>query len=218
MKELRIADCGMRIGLPVEFDVRFLGRIAYLDALALQEKLVANHENDTLLLLEHDPVYTIGRTPDQSSLRGGNGALPYPVIQTNRGGQATFHGPGQLVGYPIIDLNQRVRDLHLYLRNLEEWLIAVLAEFGVSGSRREGLTGVWVENRKMISIGVGVRKWITMHGFAMNVASDLSGFQSITPCGIDGVEMTSLSREAGREIGVEEAAEVTARIFRTALA
>lgn len=222
MKELQNADFRSRTegssvgdtdGTNPKSEIRnlktyWLGRIGYLEALALQEELVANHEHDTLLLLEHEPVYTIGRTPDQSSLRGGNGALPHPVIQTNRGGQATFHGPGQLVGYPIIDLNRRVRDLHLYLRNLEEWLIEVLAEFGVTGSRREGLTGVWVENRKMISIGVGVRKWITMHGFAMNVASDLSGFQSITPCGIAGVEMTSLSREAGREIAVNEAANV----------
>lgn len=230
MKEFRNEDFGMRIGLPdgeqacdgnskseiENLQSYWLGRVGYLEALALQEKLVANFEQDTLLLLEHDPVYTIGRTPDQTSLRGGS-ALPHPVIQTNRGGQATFHGPGQLVGYPIIDLNRRARDLHVYLRNLEEWLIQVLAAFGVSGSRREGLTGVWVENRKMISIGVGVRKWITMHGFAMNVARDLSGFQSITPCGIDGVEMTSLSREAGRDITVQEAAQVTARIFQTML-
>ncbi|HEY5753383.1 MAG TPA: lipoyl(octanoyl) transferase LipB [Chthoniobacterales bacterium] len=227
MKELRNANFGLPDGAePCEGNPQsgirnlqsyWLGRIGYLEALSLQEKLVANLEQDTLLLLEHDPVYTIGRTPDQSSLRGGAGALPHPVIQTNRGGQATFHGPGQLVGYPIIDLNRRVRDLHLYLRNLEEWLIQVLASFGVNGSHRDGLTGVWVQNRKMISIGVGVRKWITMHGFAMNVARDLSGFQSITPCGINGVEMTSLSREAGRDITVEEAANAVESVFRRSL-
>lgn len=193
----------------------WLGRIDYTSALEIQEKLVAElhsgHGREILLLLEHEPVYTIGRTPDQSSLR--SGVLPHPVIQTNRGGQATFHGPGQLVGYPILDLNPRKRDLHLYLRVIEELLIELLGAYEVTARRQEGLTGVWVENRKIASIGVGVRKWITMHGFALNVASDLSGFGAITPCGIAGVEMTSLSREAGREISVESVAKSAGELF-----
>jgi lipoyl(octanoyl) transferase len=179
-----------------------LGRIHYDKALGLQEERLErclNTGEETLLLLEHEPIYTIGRRPDKSSL-GDISRLPYPVFETNRGGLATFHGPGQLVGYPIIDLRLRARDLHLYLRQLEELLIELLFAYGIAGSRVDGKTGVWIEDRKIASIGVGVRKWITMHGFAINVASDLSGFQSITPCGLQGVRMTSISLELGREI------------------
>lgn len=188
---------------------RWLGTIAYPEGLELQNELVDQRHRgevgDTALLLEHEPVYTIGRTRDRSSLRGGE-ALPHPVFEINRGGQATFHGPGQLVGYLILDLGAQGRDLHDYLRRLEGVLIAFAARYGVEATRREGLTGVWVEDRKLASIGVGVRKWISMHGFGLNVSSDLSGYEAITPCGIAGVTMTSLSRECGREVGVEEAA------------
>src|SRR5208337_387620 len=156
---------------------------------------------DLLLLLEHEPVYTMGRTPDQSSLRD-PGQLPHPVVCVNRGGQATYHGPGQLVGYPIMDLKSRGRDLHCYLRALEGLLIDLLNEFGVTGTRIEGKTGVWVQDRKIASIGVGVRKWVTMHGFALNVATDVSGFTSIVPCGLSGVTMTSISAESGRETSI----------------
>ncbi len=193
----------------------WLGRISYAEALALQEKLVANPSGDTLLLLEHEPVYTIGRTPDQSSLR--SGILPHPVVQTNRGGQATFHGPGQLVGYPIINLNPLRQDLHHYLRTLEELLIEVLASHQIEARRRAELTGVWVGDRKIASIGVGVRKWITMHGFALNVGSDLTGFDAITPCGISGVTMTSVSRELGREMSVRDFADDCSRLFEDQL-
>jgi lipoyl(octanoyl) transferase len=155
-----------------------------------------------VLLLEHEPVYTIGRLPDKSSLRA-RGRLPYPVFETNRGGQATYHGPGQLVGYPILDLRVRGRDLHVYLRNLENLLIDLMADFGIGASRLEGKTGVWVQGRKIASIGVGVRKWVTMHGFALNVSSDLHGFQHITPCGIANIQMTSVSRVLGKEIPLE---------------
>jgi lipoyl(octanoyl) transferase len=196
---------------------RWLGRLSYADALALQEDLVARKAADPalpdeLLLLEHDSIYTIGRTPDTSSLRD-PGALPHPVITTNRGGQATYHGPGQLVGYPILDLRPRGQDLHRHLRALEDVLLALLADYGIAGQRRDGLTGAWVGERKIASIGVGVRKWISMHGFALNVGPDLSAFAAITPCGLAGVEMTSLSREAGREIGVREAADRIAPLF-----
>ena len=194
---------------------RWLGRLAYQPALELQEKNLAARAAgeipDQLLLLEHDAVYTIGRQRDRSSL--GPAPLPHPIVEINRGGQATFHGPGQLVGYFIFDLQKLTPDLHLFLRWIEEGLIALLQNYGLAPQRREGRTGVWIEDRKIASIGVGVRKWITMHGFALNIGSDLSGFESITPCGIQGVTMTSLSRELGREIAPEETATAAEKIF-----
>ncbi|MEI8293821.1 MAG: lipoyl(octanoyl) transferase LipB [bacterium] len=195
------------------------GRLSFEAALTLQERLVAQVQcgeaDETLILLEHEPVYTIGRTRDRSSLRE---ALPHAVFETNRGGQATYHGPGQLTGYPILDLSKRGRDLHVYLRFLEEYLIRLSAGFGVTAQRREGLTGVWVGERKLASLGVGVRKWISMHGFAINVlASSTDAFSSITPCGLAGVEMTSLERECGAEIDFESALHEAARLFRDML-
>ena len=189
---------------------RWLGRMAFGDALALQEELVAKKRanpslGDELLLLEPGPVYTIGRTPDQSSLRGAE-HLPHPLFPINRGGQATYHGPGQLIGYPIIDLRNCGQDLHRYLRWLEELLVETLATIGIAATTREGLTGVWVENRKIASIGVGVRHWITMHGFALNVCGDLSPFDQIVPCGISNVTMTSIEKETGRQDSVMEVA------------
>ena len=193
----------------------WLGRMAYAPALEMQEKAVAaraaGEGPDQIFLLEHDPVYTIGRKRDRSSL--GDAPLPHPVEEINRGGQATFHGPGQLVGYFVFDLQKLTPDLHVFLRWIEDGLIAVLAEFGLTGRRREGLTGVWSEDRKIASIGVGVRKWITMHGFGLNVGPDLSGFAAITPCGIQGVAMTSISRELGRTVGTEEVADRAREIF-----
>lgn len=188
------------------------GPVAYDEGLRLQEErvtaLLSGTGGDTLILLEHQPVYTIGRLRDQSSLRD-PGTLPFPVHETNRGGQATYHGPGQLVGYPILDLTSRGKDLHEHLRKLEDALIRACLHFGVTAGRREGLTGVWVENRKLASIGVGVRKWISMHGFAINItAESLPPFFAITPCGIDGVAMSCLENEAGRRISVSEAAAV----------
>ncbi len=195
---------------------RWLGRIAFEDALRMQEEIVAGKianptAPDEVLLLEHESVFTIGRTHDQSSLRDPE-QLPAPLVVIGRGGQATWHGPGQLVGYPLLDLRTRGQDLHRHLRTLEEMLIALCSRFGVVAGRREGLTGVWAGSRKLASIGVGVRKWISMHGFALNVCGELEGFSHITPCGIAGVEMTSLSREAGREISVHEAADVFAEL------
>jgi lipoyl(octanoyl) transferase len=176
--------------------------------------ILAGAGGDTILLLEHEPVYTIGRLRDQSSLRDAT-ALPFPVVETNRGGQATYHGPGQLVGYPILDLTPRGRDLHAHLRNLEESLIRACASFGVTAGRRDGLTGVWVENRKLASIGVGVRKWISMHGFAINITNQsLPPFFAITPCGLNGVSMTSLENEAGRVITIPEAAAAVEKELR----
>jgi lipoyl(octanoyl) transferase len=182
--------------------------VSYADGLKHQdtavEALLDGSGGETLFLLEHAPVYTIGRQRDQSSLRDPS-ALPAPVVETNRGGQATYHGPGQLVGYPILDLRERNRDLHAHLRGLEEALILTCHDFGIPATRREGLTGVWVENRKLASIGVGVRKWISMHGFAMNVTANcLLPFFAITPCGIDGVVMSCVEQEAGRPVSVDE--------------
>lgn len=180
--------------------IKLPGLSDYLETLALQENLVSAHQNDPelddhLLLLEHKGVYTIGHTRDQSSLHPGT-QLPYPVHEIGRGGQATYHGPGQLVGYPITDLNRCGRDLHRYINSIEHTLIRTCAEFGVQAKLRDGLVGVWVENRKIASIGVGVKKWVTMHGFAINItAESLPPFQAITPCGIDGVIMTCLENE-----------------------
>jgi lipoyl(octanoyl) transferase len=202
--------------------VRWLGRIGYADALALQEEIVARkiaapESDDELLLLEHDAVYTIGRTPDVSSLRDET-QLPHPVERINRGGQATFHGPGQLVGYPLLDLRRRGQDLHRYLRFIEELLVEVCGAAGVAAERREGLTGVWAGGRKLASIGVGVRRWVSMHGFALNVCGDLAPFAHITPCGIAGVEMTSLERECGGPVSVRTVADGMAAVFPARLA
>ncbi|MDQ6809077.1 MAG: lipoyl(octanoyl) transferase LipB, partial [Verrucomicrobiota bacterium] len=140
--------------------------------------------------------------------------LPHPLFPINRGGQATYHGPGQLVGYPIIDLRRRGQDLHRYLRWIEELLVETLALHGLRGTTRAGLTGVWIEERKIASIGVGVRQWITMHGFALNVGGDLSAFDQIVPCGIANVTMTSMEKETGRAVSVVDVAENVQRIAR----
>ena len=191
--------------------VRWLGRMEFTGALALQEEIVAKKREDRssadeLLLLEHESVYTIGRTPDRSSLLGA-AHLPHPLFSINRGGQATYHGPGQLMGYPIIDLRRCGQDLHRYLRWIEQLLIELLADYSIAGSRRESLTGVWVGNGKIASIGVGVRHWITMHGFALNVCGDLSPFNHIVPCGINKVAMTSIEKETGNKFSVVKVGE-----------
>ncbi len=201
--------------------IRFPAPVSYQEGLRLQEQcleaIAGGTGGDTVILLEHEPVYTIGRLRDQSSL-GDPGALPFPVFETNRGGQATYHGPGQWVGYPILDLTPRGRDLHHHLRQLEEALISVCGHFGVTAGRRPGLTGVWVENRKLASLGVGVRKWISMHGFALNVTREcLPPFLAITPCGLGGVTMTSLETEARRPIAMTEAAAVITAALREQL-
>ena len=136
----------------------------------------------------------------------GGSHLPHPLFSINRGGQATYHGPGQLMGYPIIDLRRCGQDLHKYLRWLEQLLIDLLARYDIAAQRRESLTGVWVENRKIASIGVGVRHWITMHGFALNVCGDLSPFDHIVPCGINNVAITSMEKETKKSFTVAEVA------------
>jgi len=174
-----------------------LGIIDFHDALAIQRQLAAEvaagGTPETLLLLEHPPVYTIGT--------GGSGDNildpAISAVRTNRGGDVTWHGPGQLVGYPIVDLGRRRCDLHRYLRFLEELLIAVAGDFRVEAWRIPGRTGIWTEEGKLGSIGVGVRRWVTMHGFALNVAPDLSAFDRINPCGFPDCPVTSLAEEGG---------------------
>ena len=200
----------------VDLQVRWLGRMEFADALALQEEIVAKKREDRslgdeLLLLEHEAVYTIGRTPDKSSLLG-SARLPHPLFAINRGGQATYHGPGQLMGYPIIDLRRCGQDLHRYLRWVEQLLIELLVDYGITASRRESLTGVWVGQRKIASIGVGVRHWITMHGFALNVCGDLSPFNYIIPCGINNIAMTSMEKETGGAFSVLDIAKALEKL------
>lgn len=196
----------------------FPSPVSYTEGLEIQEKTVAEilagKAHDQILLLEHEPVYTIGRLRDQSSLRSPD-SLPYPIFETNRGGQATYHGPGQLVGYPLLDLNPRGRDLHAHLRSIEDALIAACGDLGVAAGRRDVLTGVWVENRKLASIGVGVRKWVSMHGFAINITREsLPPFLAITPCGLDGVSMTCLAAETDQEITMGKAIDaISARLI-----
>jgi len=204
----------------VDLRISWLGRVNFADALALQKDIVARKREDRdaadeVLLLEHEPVYTIGRTPDKSSLLGAM-HLPHSLFAINRGGQATYHGPGQLMGYPIVDLRRCGQDLHRYLRWLEQTLVEFLAGYGIEARQREGLTGVWIRppspgsgaagHRKIASIGVGVRHWITMHGFALNVCGDLASFTHIIPCGISNVTMTSMEKETGKSLSVADVA------------
>jgi lipoate-protein ligase B len=195
-------------------EVRRIGRIAYGEALVLQEELRrARGEGripDTVLLLEHPDVITFGRSAREGTALLGDAELRaagYEVFRVNRGGDVTWHGPGQLVGYPILDLDARGRDVHRYLRELEAALIAALADLGIAALRRDGYAGVWLDEiRKIASIGVGVRHWLTIHGFALNVCCDLGRFAAIVPCGLPGVRMVSVSSVLGRTVSLEEAA------------
>jgi lipoyl(octanoyl) transferase len=201
-----------------------LGRVSYAEALDLQRRVARARisgavPEDVLLLVEHPPVVTLGRstkahnltsTPELLATRG------VELFEVERGGDVTFHGPGQLVGYPIVDLKRHRRDLHWYLRQVEEALIVALAGYGISAGRSSGYTGVWtgdgdgadfVARRKIASIGVHARDWVTWHGFALNVTTDLSYFDLIVPCGIAGVDMTSIARELAG--AAERAVEAT---------
>jgi len=174
------------------------GLVPYAEALAWQRSLAQARiegrlPHDVLLLLEHPAVVTLGRNSREAHLRGEGVA----VFEVERGGDVTYHGPGQLVGYPILDLTGYRQDLHWYLRTLEQALIDALTELGIPAERHAGYTGVWTTGRKIASIGVHVKQWVTWHGFALNVTTDLSAFDRIVPCGIPGVVMTSLERERG---------------------
>jgi len=179
-------------------DVVRLGRIPYREALELQrrlarERIAGRRDRDLLLLLEHPPVVTLGRGSHAENLLESEGI---DVVEVERGGDVTYHGPGQLVGYPIFDLKGHRQDLHWYLRTLEQALIEALALLDIPAGRNPGYTGVWTRGRKIASIGVHVKQWVTWHGFALNVTTDLGAFDRIVPCGIPGVEMTSVKREA----------------------
>lgn len=184
-----------------------LGRLGYVEALELQRSLARDRisgaiPQDLLLLVEHPPVVTLGRSSKQKHLVASPEFLQnkgVELFEVERGGDVTFHGPGQLVGYPIIDLKRHRQDLHWYLRKIEEALINSLADYGISGERNTAYTGVWTQGKKIASIGVHARDWVTWHGFALNVTTDLSYFDLIVPCGIDGVVMTSIARELGLE-------------------
>ena len=171
---------------------------------------VGGNGQDTLLLLEHPPVYTLGRGADERFVLNPG---QVPVQRVSRGGQVTFHGPGQLVGYPILALFGRRRDVHAYIRRLEDVLIQTLASYGLPARRREGLTGVWCGEDKIASIGVGIRRWVTFHGFALNVDPDLSYFDRIVPCGLADVRMTSMARALGRPIAVQTVKSRLAEVF-----
>lgn len=184
-------------------EVRHLGRMAYGDALALQRALVAErqgkHIEDVLLLVEHPAVLTLGVRGDggRSHILAGDAELSargIDVFEAGRGGDVTYHGPGQIVGYPIIDLNPDRRDVHRYVRDIEEVLIRVAADFGIVAGRVEGLTGVWVGNEKLAAIGVRIQRWVTSHGFALNVSTNLDDFNLIVPCGISDRGVTSFAR------------------------
>ena len=208
-------------------EVRRLGVISYADGLALQKTLVEQRKagaiSDQLLLLEHPPVITLGvraRT-DRSHIVAAPGALEargVEVFETGRGGDVTYHGPGQLVGYPILDLKPDRCDVHKYVRDLEEVMIGMAAAFGVTAGRIEGLTGAWVGNEKLAAIGVRVARWVTSHGFAFNVNTSLDHFDFIVPCGITDKGVTSLQKLLGRHISMDEVANVCAERFREVFA
>jgi lipoyl(octanoyl) transferase len=172
--------------------------------------------DDTLLLVEHPHVYTLGRRREAAANVLDPGDVP--VIEVERGGDVTYHGPGQLVAYPIMLLGDGERDLHRFLRNLEEAIIATLAAFGLEAGRVEGATGVWRDGRKLASIGIACRRWITFHGLALNVACDLSYFHRINPCGFDAAVMTSMTAELGRALTVAEVKPVLTTNLATTLA
>ena len=189
--------------------VRREGTLEYEAALALQHELVAMRQRgegqDTLLLLEHPNVFTLGRrrTSEQNVLMPGD----IPVVQVERGGDVTWHGPGQLVGYPILALEEEERDIHAVLRRLEDAMIAVLGRCGLQAGRREKFTGVWCQGRKLVSLGVAVREWVTFHGFAINVDCGLDGFARINPCGLKSQVMGSVQSLGGTVPSPEELME-----------
>ena len=200
--------------------VRRLGRVEYDQAWGIQRELVAarqgGHAPDTLLLLEHPPVITLGRSGETAHLLGSEAELErrgIALVATDRGGDITFHGPGQIVGYAIVDLAARGRDLHRYLRDLEGVLIRALAEFGIGAGRVDGLTGVWVGDSKVAAIGIRVSRWVTHHGFALNVDTDLSYFDLIVPCGIADKRVTSMEALLGCAVDRAEVEAALARGF-----
>ena len=206
----------------MEFNVVDLGRMPYLLCVELQksllEQVIEGSQPSTLLFVEHDPVLTLGASFHEQNL-----LLPIAeyerrgieVIRTDRGGDVTFHGPGQLVMYPIFNLSETERDLHKWLRSLEETMIVALRSLGIEGRRFAPHTGAWVRDRKIAAIGIKIRKWVSMHGISLNCDNDLGSFDLIVPCGIKGYGVTSLTRELGRTFTISEAKPVALEAFRT---
>ncbi len=172
---------------------------------------LAGERPDTLILIEHPPVYTFGKNSDQSNLINARDAQ---VIQSDRGGDITWHGPGQLVGYPIINLEDHKKSVSWYMRNLEEVIILTLKHFEIKGERISGMTGVWVGNQKVCAMGVRLSRWVTMHGFALNVGPDMSYFNGMIPCGLKGMGVVSMQELLGREISIEEVAQPLIQTFQ----
>lgn len=200
-------------------DVVRLGRTDYRACWALQRRLQERRTEggigDTLLLTEHEPVITLGTTANRAHLLAPRETLSQAgidVVDVDRGGDVTFHGPGQIVGYLILDLQQHTPDLHVYLRQIEELIIGTLCLYDVDASRMPGYTGVWVGDRKICAIGVNVRRWVTMHGFALNVNTDLSSFRHIIPCGISGYGVTSLAELRGGPVALHEVEDNLVRV------
>ena len=193
------------------------GRVDYALALTRQERLAADiaagRAAETLLLLEHPPVYTIGRGGDAAHLLDPQAQ----VLRVDRGGDITWHGPGQVVGYPLVHLGRRGRDLHHWLCLLEELLIRTLAAFAIPAGRRAGMTGVWSERGKIGFVGVGVRRWVSLHGFSLNVCPDLAAFDLIVPCGIPSCPLTSMAREIEPSPAPAAVATVIGQLFPSLL-
>ena len=199
-----------------QLDVITKGLIPYETAWKYQRELhaqrLAGDIPDTLVLLEHPPVYTFGKNSDRSNLID---PLDAEVIQSDRGGDITWHGPGQLVGYPIINLEEHKKSVSWYMRNLEEVIISTLKEFEISGDRISGMTGVWVGNQKVCAMGVRLSRWVTMHGFALNVRPDMSYFNGMIPCGIKGKGVVSMKDLLGKEIEIEDVIPPLIQAFRS---
>ena len=197
----------------MQFIVKDLGLCDYNEALLSQKntrnQLIKNSGKNTLFLLEHNHTYTLGKNGNPNNILNKNCEL----FETDRGGDVTYHGPGQLVGYPIIDLKTLGLGIRSYVSNIEQVLIHVLYDYGINASIKPGLTGVWIEDRKIASIGIRVSRWITTHGFALNVNTDMNYFSNIISCGIENVYMTSMEKELGKKISMNDIKQSTINHF-----
>ena len=199
-----------------KIDILDLGVRSYKKVWDLQKELVKKRQNgqinDTLILVEHEPVYTLGKNADENHILQ-HTPRNVKTYQIERGGDVTFHGPGQLVGYPIMDLHNYNKSISCYMRSLEQLIIDTLAEFRVTAERKDGLTGVWVGDEKIAALGVRVTRWITMHGFALNVSPDLTYYSGIIPCGIFEYGVTSMAKQLTDQVAVDSVKQVLIEKF-----